>query len=78
MYTDESFRIKTTRKYGKCERRIVKDHRTQLDVKEREGYKTPVVNPYVVPPFFFVGLLTMVYLEAHLERSMDSLWVRDT
>ncbi|KAK0224634.1 PUA-like domain-containing protein [Armillaria nabsnona] len=45
MYTDESFRIKTTRKYGKCERRIVKDHRTQLDVKEREGYKTPVVNP---------------------------------
>ncbi|KAK0473094.1 PUA-like domain-containing protein [Armillaria novae-zelandiae] len=47
MYTDESFRIKTTRKYGKTERRIVKDHRTpsQVNVKEREGYKMPVVNP---------------------------------
>ncbi|KAK0184667.1 PUA-like domain-containing protein [Armillaria mellea] len=45
MYTDESFRIKTTRKYGKSERRIVKDHRTQLNVKEREGYKAPVVHP---------------------------------
>ncbi|KAK0470051.1 PUA-like domain-containing protein [Desarmillaria tabescens] len=47
MYTDESFRIKPMRKYGKPEWRIVKDYRN-LDVvkpKEREGCRTPVVNP---------------------------------
>ncbi|KAK0470059.1 PUA-like domain-containing protein [Desarmillaria tabescens] len=36
MYTDESFRIKTKRKYGKEERKIVKDRR-KLDVKDLEG-----------------------------------------
>ncbi|KAK0470061.1 PUA-like domain-containing protein [Desarmillaria tabescens] len=47
MYTDESFRIKTKRTYGKDERQIVKDNRN-LDAakpKEREGCRTPIVNP---------------------------------
>ncbi|KAK0470057.1 PUA-like domain-containing protein [Desarmillaria tabescens] len=47
MYTDESFRIKTKRKYGKAERQIVTDNRN-LDVvkpKERERCRTPIVNP---------------------------------
>ncbi|KAK0473119.1 hypothetical protein IW261DRAFT_1596593 [Armillaria novae-zelandiae] len=39
MFTDESFRMKTTCKNGEIEQKIVKDHRTpsQSNVKEREG-----------------------------------------
>ncbi|KAK0479610.1 hypothetical protein IW261DRAFT_1624952 [Armillaria novae-zelandiae] len=39
----------------KTERRIVKYHRTQSNVKEREEYKTPVVNLYGFMPFFFLA-----------------------
>ncbi|KAK0461575.1 hypothetical protein IW261DRAFT_1614153 [Armillaria novae-zelandiae] len=39
MYTNESYRMKATRKYGKTERKIVKVHWTpsQSNVKERDG-----------------------------------------
>ncbi len=48
-YTDEAFRFKKTRKFGKEEIRIVKDYRN-MDVdkpKEREGCRKPIADPYV-------------------------------
>ncbi|KAK0449901.1 hypothetical protein EV421DRAFT_1899388 [Armillaria borealis] len=49
-YTDEAFRFKRTRKFGKEEMRIVKDYRN-LDVdklKEQEGCRKPVADPGTV------------------------------
>ncbi|KAK0449899.1 PUA-like domain-containing protein [Armillaria borealis] len=50
IYTEEAFRFKKTRKFGKEEMRIVKDYRN-LDVdkpKEREGCRKPVADPGTV------------------------------
>ncbi|KAK0235625.1 PUA-like domain-containing protein [Armillaria nabsnona] len=50
IYTNEAFRFKKTRKFGKEEMRIVKDHRN-LEVdkpKEQEGCRKPVADPGTV------------------------------
>ncbi|PBK75340.1 hypothetical protein ARMSODRAFT_1079631 [Armillaria solidipes] len=49
-YTDEAFRFKKMRKFGKEEMRIVKDYRNlEMDKpKEREGCRKPVADPGMV------------------------------
>ncbi len=47
-YTEQAFRFKKTRKFGEEEMRIVKDYRNmEVRVKEREGCRKPVADPYV-------------------------------
>ncbi len=77
IYTNEAFRFKKTRKFGKEEMRIVKDYRN-LEVdkpKEREGCRKPVADPYV---FCLVGWFCddACLLEGRSGRSRASLWVR--
>ncbi len=49
IYADEVFRFKKTRKFGKEEMRTVKDYRNmEVCVKEREGCRKPVADPYVL------------------------------
>ncbi|KAK0449915.1 PUA-like domain-containing protein [Armillaria borealis] len=46
--TNEAFRFKKMRKFGKEEMRIVKDYRnldSEVSMKEREGHRKPVVDP---------------------------------
>ncbi len=79
-YTDEAFRFKKSRKFGKEEMRIMKDYRN-LDVdkrKEREGCRKPFADPYV----FLLACLGFYEtdafgIEARLGGLLASLWVRD-
>ncbi|KAK0474081.1 hypothetical protein IW261DRAFT_1596065, partial [Armillaria novae-zelandiae] len=76
MYTNESFRLKTTRKYGKTLRKIVRRSQDSEPVQCQgtRGVQDGCYQSVCLHAFFFLGRLMMVYLEARLERSKDSVW----